>query len=168
MPSIWGAAPILAAVGLVAGCYATAPRRVVIAAPAWSRDCTETVAGVFTRAGYVPMPTPQGYTAFYAAREGSNQLRRERVARGIGILVTRDAEGCRVVLEALSTDGACLDEEAYWCGLPDPRVGPTFMPCPLWQSFCEMTPTPAIERDTSFDDLARKVRVALGAEPRVD
>ena len=164
-------ASVVAAMTFFAGCYMTTPHRVEVASGAERPVCEAAVDDVFTRAGFVPMASPRGYNAFFTPRGGSNELRRLRVASGIGVIVSGDdgsGKGCRVILEALSTDGACADEEPYWCAEPSLQLSPTSYPCPGELSTCEMTSSTNSKSDALVDDLGRKLRAALNADPRVN
>lgn len=159
---------------LVTGCYATTPHRPEVQGFAARPACMAAIDDVFTRAAFVPRQTPAGYTAFFAPRMGVSQTRSQWADIGIGVVVSSSPAGeggsCRVVLEALAmNDGTCsADESNLGCALPDPRVGPTVMACPVSLiTTCPMTSAPSPTNDALVDDLARRLREALGPNASV-
>jgi hypothetical protein len=161
----------IAALALLAGCYATTPHRPEVKAPAPKSACLAAVDDVFTRAAFVPMQTPAGYTAFFAPRMGSSQLQRRRAGLGVGVVVEAGVAvggGCRVVLEALSNEGACPEVESLECSsMRSPFESVTLRSCQSDVTTCPMSTAPGAHNDAMVDDLARRLRETLGKDASV-
>ena len=166
-------------VSLSAGCYETTPHRVEVAARVAAPDCTATIAGVFAGAGFVQLPSPTRMSMFFAPRGvGASRSGLGSIA-GVSVTIADAAAvggECRVTLEALSPDPSCpggalsvggrsaLCDASSGAGVSSalPRCGS--MP-PMT---CELTSAPGPDNDAAVDDLARRLRAALGPRSRVD
>jgi hypothetical protein len=176
----------------LAGCYATTPHKAEIASQASSQaDCAEAVAQVFDRSGFVQLPTPANWSMFFAVRTTGPYTSFLRTGAGVGVNVNQAGEGagtCHVTIEALSPDANCPEGHTpLTCDAPNggiwtnavvggpftqearPTPGATRNLCPVVPPLsCEMSYAPGADNDAAVDELARRVRVALGPTARVD
>jgi hypothetical protein len=169
---------------LLAGCYATTPHRAEVTAPRERAVCDSAVGDVMTRAGLVPLTPPPRYSMLFGPRTSTPSAAPDKPAlTGIGVVVREAARGadrgCSVTLEAVSTDASCPTVEPPECytqytrapsqfGTPPySAAGSSNAPgaCGLGPLTCEMGEVPGLE--STVDDLARRVRDALGPTARV-
>jgi hypothetical protein len=167
-----------------AGCYETTPHRVEVAARVAPTDCADTIAGVFAGAGFVQLPAPPRTSMFFGPRISGaySSLLRSRSGVGVNVTNAAGAEGeCHVTIEALSPDAGCPGSEMRGGGPPllcsvvrapyggtltptgDPACGVSAPP-----AFCELTSAPSPDNDAAVDELARRLRLALGPKSRVN
>jgi hypothetical protein len=149
-------------------CYSTTPHRAEIASPAPSHDCLSAVANVFEDAGYVRRSPPPGLSFFYGPPFVSSRVSES----GIGVTVPQDEleQGrCHVILEALSPDASCSPaaEASLTAGTGAWAVPPRLVSPPPPRA-CNLSYAPGAENDAAVDDLARRLRIALGATAQVD
>jgi hypothetical protein len=117
------------------------------------------------------MQTPNGFTAFFAPRGGVGELQRRRAGFGVGVVVHEgfaEGGGCRVVLEALSTEASCPEVESTECSsMRSAWEAPTLRSCQSDVTTCQMSSAPGAENDAFVDDLARQLRETLGSTASV-
>jgi hypothetical protein len=179
----------------LAGCYATTPHKAEVASQASSQaDCAKTVGEVFDRSGFVQLPAQPHWSMFFAVRTAGPYTSFLRTGAGVGVNVNQAGEGagtCHVTIEALSPDANCPDGHTplacdgpnggIWTnavvggpGVADtarpPLTGATRTPCPVVPPLagCEMSYAPGADNDAAVDELARRVRAALGPTARVN
>jgi hypothetical protein len=173
----------IAALALLAGCYATTPHRAEVTAAEERATCNGAVGDVMTRAGLVPLTPPPRYSMLFGPRVTGQGLSYNKApARGIGVVIRETSgeagpHGCSVTLEAVSTDASCpaasepIECEGAYAAAPSappPPYAATWSSpagCNLGPRTCEMAPVPG--HDSTVDDLARRVRDALGPGARV-
>ncbi len=181
-------AALIAPVSLVLalGCYSTTPHRVQIASKATPKDCANAISDVFTRSGFIQLPTPPKVTMFFAARMGGPYSSFLSTGSGVGVTLHHeqsDESICHVTLEALSPDVGCPGSETGSSGtLSCRRPGAPGRPgglarngasdealCPLVPGpLCEMSYAPGEDNDAAVDELARRLQAALGPSGRVN
>jgi hypothetical protein len=175
--------------GMGAGCYSTTPYRVQVATRAAAGECVDAVTDVFSRSGFIQLPTPWNLSMLFAARTGGPYSSFLSTGSGIGVTVRHDENGenggngegmCRVTLEALSPDAGCPGSDSGPSGTlncqrqgipPEPPGygGMTQSPCPVVPApICELTSAPGADNDAAVDELARRVQAALGSHGRVN
>jgi hypothetical protein len=177
------------AVMIGAGCYSTTPHKAQVAAIAMPRTCVSAIADVFAKSGFVQLPTPPDLSMFFTARTSGPYSSFLRTGTGVGVKLDAATDGagtCNVTIEALSPDVDCPDAHApLACIAPgkgpimmDPISGMPLTPtmrngggmpaCPNMGTFaCRLSYAPGEENDAAVDELARRVRVALGADAHV-
>jgi hypothetical protein len=171
----WAALAVAFAVGLSAGCYETTPHRVEVAARVSSTDCAAAVRGVFAGAGYVQLPSPPRTWMLFSPRQTGAYSSQARSGSGVGVTYAgseADPDDCHVMLEALSSDANCAGTEqlsgvSTMCGGKLDRTWPA--ECLVGPEMtCELTSAPSPDSDAAVDDLARRLRAALGPRTRVN
>jgi hypothetical protein len=160
---------------LSAGCYETTPHRVEVAGRVPSSDCAAAVRGVFAGAGFVQLPSPPRTWMLFAPRMSGTYSSLLESGSGVGVTFA-GSEGapddCHVMLEALSSDASCAPMQTNMAGPATcgGRLDRTpMMPCPVAsQLTCELTSAPGPDNDKAVDDLARRLRAALGPKSSVN
>lgn len=175
----------LTSLGLGAACYSTTPHRVEVATQAAPQRCTDAIADVFSRSGFIQLPTPRHWSMLFGARVGGPYSSFLSTGSGIGVVVDHDGDArgtCHVTLEALSPDVGCPGGDNGPSGTlncrasgapadgPWPYAATTSSPmCPLMPSLmCELTSAPGADNDAAVDELARRLRTALGPSGHVN
>jgi hypothetical protein len=178
----------LAPLSLAAGCYSTVPHRAQVATMGSARSCSDAVADVFARSGFVQLPTPPHLSMFFAPRIEGPYSSFLRTGAGVGVTLQQHGESpaCAVTLEALSPDAACPDATVTInCGgtgsfvqnqeslpLSPPLYGPLGRQpqvCPVVPPLsCQLSYAPGADNDAAVDELARRVQVALGPAATVN
>jgi hypothetical protein len=171
----------LVSLGLAFGCYSTTPHRVQVATQAEPVDCTNAITDVFSRSGFIQLPTPAHLSMLFAPRTSGPYSSFLSTGSGIGVTVKHDnaAGTCHVTLEALSPDVDCPGSDSgpsgtLNCQRPGaPTQGPsgdTNVPlCPVVPvASCELTSAPGGDNDAAVDELGRRLRAALGPSSRVN
>jgi len=177
-----------ASLGLAAGCYSTTPHRAQVATKALEGSCSDAVADVLARSGFIQLPTPVNLSMLFSARVDGPYNSFLRTGTGVGVTLHEGEYGrgsCDVTIEALSPDPSCSSTLSIDCleqgglinsmnpvtGAKVPGAnGPpsaTILPmCPLLPIACELSYAPGPENDAAVDELARRVQEALGANGR--
>ncbi|HVZ74654.1 MAG TPA: hypothetical protein VHJ20_19865 [Polyangia bacterium] len=162
----------LAALALAAGCYSTTPHRAEVRTAATDDSCRTAVADVFEAAGMVRRPPPPGQSLFYGPRLAPSNGSREMSGAGIGVTVAEGelaAGRCHVTLEALAPDSSCPPGAvAPLAAGTGPWALPPVVTSPIPPQSCEITYAPGNDNDAAVDELARRLREALGAHAQVD
>jgi hypothetical protein len=177
----------LAPLPLGAGCYSTIPHRAQVATMGAERNCSEAVADVFARSGFVQLPTPPHLSMFFTARIEGPYSSFMRTGAGVGVTVQQHGKSpaCAVTIEALSPDATCPDATvAINCGgtgtfvqnqqnlRSPPPPGPLGLQPPLCPvvppQSCQLSYAPGADNDAAVDELARRVQVALGPSATVN
>jgi hypothetical protein len=175
-----------ASLGVASGCYSTTPHRAQVASSAAPRECTAAIADVFARSGFVQLPTPPDMSMFFAARLQGPYTSFLRTGAGVGVKLDAQAASagtCNVTLEALSPDVDCPEAHAPLACVAegkgpimmDPITGYAVSPpmrnaasmpaCPITGALsCKLSYAPGADNDAAVDELARRVRVALGTQ----
>jgi len=169
-------------VAMGAGCYETTPHRVEVASSAAASSCAATVASVFAGAGFVQLPAPAHTSMFFGPRMTGAYSSLLRSGSGVGVTMVNDAAAgqCRLTLEALSADASCPGSELNPGG--PPLLCPPLFEGPSGQGtvsgpshcrppppeICELSSAPGPDNDAAVDELARRLRVALGPKNRVN
>jgi hypothetical protein len=158
-----------------AGCYETTPHRVEVAARVASPDCAATVRGVFAGAGFVQLPSPPRTWMLFAPSGAGPSSSLRTSGAGVGVTFSGSegqSDDCHVTLEALSSDASCPKSQSVgggpvMCGGPVLRMAPAqCLVAP--EMMCQLTSAPSPDNNAAVDDLARRLRVALGPKSRVD
>jgi hypothetical protein len=186
------AALAMAALGLGGGCYATTPHRAQVASSTTPSHCASVVADVFARSGFVQVARTPQLSMLFTARTAGPYNSFLPTGTGVGVKLTGESEGsgwCRVELEAVSPDADCVDVHSpFTCAAQgagtvamDPVTGDTssvpvpaprdaYAPaCPIVRPLlCQLSYAPGAENDAAVDELARRVRAALGENASVN
>jgi hypothetical protein len=176
----------LTSVGLALGCYSTTPHRVQVANATQTepRECTRAITDVFSRAGFVQLPTPPHMSMFFAVRVSGPYTSFMRMGGGVGVTIAPTASvagTCQVTLEALSPDVGCSDAfqpasclDSSGQATMNSVTGQVFPgpgghdivgglgPCPSVPSMCMLSSAPGSDNDAAVDELARRLQAALG------
>jgi hypothetical protein len=167
----------LCLLGAASGCYESTPHRVQVAS-ASPATCAPVITQVFAQAGFVQLSTPRGLSMFFAARSGGPFDSFLRTGAGVGVTFARESSvgtpGCDFALEALSPDVSCPGAERYGASMaPDavlarrPSAANWVVPDPMnGTALCDFTSARSPDNDAAVDELARRVRVALGPGTR--
>jgi hypothetical protein len=174
----------LALVVTVGGCYSTTPHRAEVWTPAAANVCTATISDVFQQAGFIQLPTPPRVSMFFAPRTAGPYHSFLNSGAGVGVTFSSGevADGaCHLTLEALSPDVGCAAREidpygAWDCHTTNTDGSTQFTnssgvtaPCPVVASnSCTLSYAPGTDNDSAIDELARRLRVALGAHASVE
>lgn len=176
----------LASANLALGCYSTTPHRAQIATKATPRDCAEAISDVFTRSGFIQLPTPPKLTMFFATRTAGPYSSFLSTGSGVGVTLRHEHSNesvCHVTIEALSPDVGCPGSQTGPSGTLNcrrlgepgsPIVGISYgasyeTPCPVVPGpMCELSYAPGADNDAAVDELARRLQAALGPSARVN
>jgi hypothetical protein len=173
----------LGSLAVSVGCYSTTPHRAQVATKAAATECTDAIHDVFSRSGFIQLPTPRNLSMLFGARVGGPYSSFLSTGSGIGVTVHHDVDGaglCRVTLEALSPDVGCAGSDTgpsgtLNCqrqGMPPESPfygGTTQNPCPVVPpAMCQLTSAPGVDNDAAVDELARRLQAALGPSGRVN
>jgi hypothetical protein len=140
------------------------------------------VGDVFTRAGWVLLPPPPGLTYLFAPRTTGPFFAKLRTGSAISVTLTQEGDAddsvCRVVVEAVAPDPSCPEDEPIEClnpnlpmaSAPPPASDSTnySMQCRPWPPMCPFTAAPTPQNDAMVDELARRIRTALGETGHVN
>jgi hypothetical protein len=180
------AALAMASLGLAAGCYATTPHTAQVASGRTPSQCANVVAEVMARSGFVQVARPPGLSMLFAARTTGPYTSFLTTGAGVGVMLTGDDHGggsCQVMLQAVSPDVDCADSHTpLACGFGSDMIAVTgesvavpqgnasgSPPCPIVRPLtCELSYAPGADNDAAVDELARRVRVALGSAATVN
>lgn len=175
--------------GMGAGCYSTTPHRAQVATRATVHECADAVTDVFSRSGFIQLPTPQNLSMFFSARMTGPYDSFLRTGAGVGVTLSQEAGTaglCHVTIEALSPDANCADEHvplmcnsgAFGMTSMYANTGASPMggngtagvqtePCPIVRPLmCDLSYAPG--SDAAVDELARRVQAALGPSGQVN
>jgi hypothetical protein len=151
-------------------CYSTTPHRAEVASAADAQTCARAVGDVFAQSGFVDLPAPAPYSMLFGARWSGEYNSYLANDTAVGVVFAENASSpgsCRVILEAVSSDPSCESPSSptLWRSpLWDP-AGPSF---PGVRTYCKLSYAPGEHNDAAVDELARRLRVALGAQASVE
>ncbi|HVR02672.1 MAG TPA: hypothetical protein VMT47_11110 [Polyangia bacterium] len=174
--------------GMGAGCYSTTPHRAQVATRATVHECADAVTDVFSRSGFIQLPTPRNLSMFFSARMSGPYDSFLRTGAGVGVTLSQEAGTtglCHVTIEALSPDANCADEHvpmmcnsaSFGLTSMSANTGSTIggtgiaevqtAPCPIVRPLmCDLSYAPGSDGDV--DELARRVQAVLGSRGRVN
>ncbi|HEX4404263.1 MAG TPA: hypothetical protein VH560_05510 [Polyangia bacterium] len=180
---------LLALSSLGVGCYSTTPHRAQVASAAAPKECSAAIVDVFTRSGFIQLPTPLNLSMLFGPRIAGQYTSFMRTGAGVGVTIAPLAPGgeCHVTLEALSPDVTCpaafgnlscdgtsgsvamnaVNGDTY--PMAASRMGTSSGPCPMSAPLmCDLSYAPGEDNDAAVDELARRLRVALSPAARLD
>jgi hypothetical protein len=170
-----------ASLGLAAGCYSATPHVAQVASSAAPRECSAAIADVFARSGFVQVTTPPKMSMLFTARVTGPYNSFLGTNTAVGVTFRQGTDTCDVTIEAVSPDVDCPPPQNGTSGTlncqradtgsivtPNGVLSPLLPLCPtVPQPTCELTYAPGADNDAAVDELARRVRIALGGEGRV-
>jgi hypothetical protein len=168
--------------GLASGCYSTTPHRAQVASNVATHDCTAAIGDVFTRSGFIQLPTPPRLSMLYGARTSGPYSPFMTTGAAVAVTIAPNNGGaCHVTIEAVSPDADCVPNVGGVTGTTNCRpqgepaappypngtfAGPACPTVPV--QVCELSYAPGADNDAAVDELARRLQAALGPSARVN
>jgi hypothetical protein len=163
----------MASLGLASGCYSLTPHQAQVSSNVAPRACSSAVADVFAQSGFVQVSTPPTMSMLFTARTSDQYSTFLPTNTAVGVTLRQGlgADTCEVTIQAVSQDVSCpgsLNGSAHSSNFERTAPPNEVMVPSVPQHACVMTYAPSARNDAAVDELARRVRVALNGEARVN